>query len=113
MPMINSKITMEVPQEKRDLLKSELGKAVSIIGKPESFLMVGFEDRQDLYFGGKKLEKGAYIEVRVLGNIDRNASSRMTEKICGIFNDILGIPGESVYVSYWGTDSWGWNGSNF
>ena len=25
----------------------------------------------------------------------------------------LGIPGEAVYVSYFGTSNWGWNGSNF
>ena len=29
MPFINSKITVEVPQEKRDILKAELGKAIS------------------------------------------------------------------------------------
>lgn len=60
MPFIDSKITLPVPQEKRETLKSELGKAVSILSKPESFLMVGFEDKYDLYMGGKKLEKGAY-----------------------------------------------------
>ena len=25
----------------------------------------------------------------------------------------LGIPGDAVYVSYFGTANWGWNGSNF
>ena len=35
MPMINSKITVSVPQEKRDVLKSEIGKAISVMGKPE------------------------------------------------------------------------------
>ena len=46
--MINSKITVSLPQEKRDVLKSELGKAISILGKPESYLMLGFEDNYDL-----------------------------------------------------------------
>ena len=52
MPMINSKVTISLPQEKRDILKAEFGKAVAILGKPESYLMLGFEDNYDLYFGG-------------------------------------------------------------
>ena len=50
MPMIEAKVTMELPAEKRDVLKAEFGKAVSVIGKPESYLMVNLVDKQDLYF---------------------------------------------------------------
>ena len=45
MPFIDSKITVSVPQEKRDVLKSELGKAISDLNKPESYLMIGIEDQ--------------------------------------------------------------------
>lgn len=54
MPMIDSKVTVSLPQEKKDILKTELGKAVSVMGKTENYLMLGFEDNYDLYFGGKK-----------------------------------------------------------
>jgi len=37
----------------------------------------------------------------------------MTEAICSILNEELGIPGDKVYVKYLGTNNWGWNGSNF
>ena len=113
MPMINSKITGPVPEQKRDVLKTELGKAISILGKPESYLMLGIEDNQDLYFGGKKLEKGAYVEVKVLGAVDSSASNKMTAQICQIFEQVLGIPGNAIYISYWGTSNWGYNGGNF
>ena len=66
--VIDSKITMPVAPDKREVLKTELGKAVSILNKPESFLMVGFEDNYDLYMGGEKLEKGAYVAVSLFGN---------------------------------------------
>ena len=59
MPFIDSKITMKVSAEKKEAIKSELGQAVSILGKPESFLMVGFDDEYCLYMGGKQLEKGS------------------------------------------------------
>ena len=44
MPFIDSKISVAVTEEKKESIKSRFGEAVSIIGKPESFLMVGFED---------------------------------------------------------------------
>jgi phenylpyruvate tautomerase PptA (4-oxalocrotonate tautomerase family) len=113
MPMIQAKVTMQLPAEKRDILKAEFGKAISIMGKPESYLMISLEDNQDLYFGGKKLDKGAYVEVKVLGNVDASASDKMTAKICEILKAQLDIPGNAIYVSYFGTSNWGWNGGNF
>ena len=78
MPMIEVKITMKLPSEKRNVLKAEFGKAISIMGKPESYLMINLVDSQDLYFGGNKLDKGAYVEVKVLGSVDAGSSDKMT-----------------------------------
>ena len=111
--MIEAKVTMQLPAEKRDVLKAEFGKAISILGKPESYLMINLVENQDLYFGGKKLDKGAYVEIKVLGNVDSSSSNKMTAKICEILEKQLDIPGDAVYVSYFGTSNWGWNGSNF
>ncbi len=113
MPFIDSKITVPVAPEKREVLKSELGKAVSILSKPESFLMVGFEDNYDLYMGGKKLDKGAYVAVSLFGNASSDAYNKMTSEICNLFEKELGIPRNAVYVTYHGVKDWGWNGSNF
>ncbi len=113
MPMIQSKITGAVSPEKRDILKAELGQAISIMNKPESYLMLSIEDNQDLYFAGRRLDKGAYVEVKVLGTVNTDSSNRMTAKICEIFKSVLGIPGDSIYVSYWGTPNWGYDGGNF
>ena len=113
MPMIEVKTTVPLPQEKRDVLKTELGKAISIMGKPESYLMIGLEDSKDLYFGGKKLEKGAFISVEVLGEVNAAASAKMSGRLCEIFEKELGIPGDKIYITYSGYKNWGWNGGNF
>lgn len=113
MPMIKADVTVELSTEKRDVLKAEFGKAISILGKPESYLMINLCDKRDLYFAGKKLEKGAYVEVKVLGSVDSASSAKMTDCICQILEKQLGIPKNAVYVSYWGTSNWGWNGGNF
>ena len=113
MPFIDSKITVPVAPEAKETIKNELGKAVSILSKPESFLMVGFEDNYDLYMGGRKLDKGAYVAVSLFGNASSSAYEQMTAKICEIYEKELGIPGNSVYVTYHGVNDWGWNGRNF
>lgn len=113
MPFIDSKVTTALTEEKKEHIKSELGKAISIMGKGESFLMVGFEENYDLFMGGKKLDLGAFVSVRVLGQVDSAASDKMTAQICRIYQEQLGIPGQNVYVAYQGIADWGWNGNNF
>lgn len=113
MPFIDSKITVPVAQEKREALKTELGKAISTLNKPESYLMIGFEDNYDLYMGGKKLEKGAFVEVKLFGNASPAAYEKMTEQICNIYEKELGIPGNGIYITYSGITDWGYNGRNF
>ncbi|MBR4373868.1 MAG: hypothetical protein IKP49_05840 [Treponema sp.] len=113
MPMIEAKVSVKLTDEKRDALKTEFGKALSVLGKSESYLMVSLADSQDLYFGGKKLDLGAYVEVKVFGEVDAAATEKMTAEVCKIMQDELSIPGNAVYVSYFGTKNWGWNGSNF
>lgn len=58
MPFIDSKITVPVTGELKEELKSELGKLITTLNKTETYLMVGIDDAYDLWFGGKKLEKG-------------------------------------------------------
>jgi len=113
MPFINSKITVKVSDEKKDAIKSKLGQACQLIGKPESYVMIGFEDEYCLYFAGEKLEKGAFVSVDLFGSGNSDAFDRMTAKICEIYADELGIPGDHVYVEYRTTKDWGWNGRNF
>ena len=113
MPMITSKISVGVSEEKRETLKAELGRAISIMGKPESYLMLGFEDNYCLYFAGKRLDKGAFVSVELLGDENPAACERMTAEICAIFERELGIPGNAVYITYAGFKNWGWNGRNF
>lgn len=113
MPFIDSKITVSVDDATKEAIKSELGKAISILHKPESYLMVGIKDEYDLYFAGKKLDKGAFVSVQCYGKPSAADTDRMTARICEIYQDLLGIPGSNIYITYQGIGDWGWNGSNF
>ena len=113
MPFIDSKITVKATEQQKENIKKALGEAVSILHKSENFLMVGIDDGYDLYMAGKKLEKGAYVAVRLFGNASSDAYDKMTAAICTIYEEELGIPSNNVYVSYIGTSDWGWSGRNF
>ena len=114
MPFIGSKISVKLSKEKEEIIKKKLGEAIQLIpGKSETFLMVGFEDDYNLYFAGEKLEKGAFIEVKVFGKVTKEAFSELTKKICSIYEEELNIPQDKIYIKYEEVDNWGWNGRNF
>lgn len=113
MPFIDSKVSVKVSEEKREAIKAELGQAVSVLNKSESFLMAGFDDEYCLYLAGNKLDKGAFVAVSLYGGASSEAYDKMTAEICRIYEQQLGIPKDKVYVSYTGVRDWGWNGRNF
>lgn len=113
MPFIDSKITVTVSEEKREVIREALGQSMTILSKPAAFLMVGFEDNYDLAMGGKKLEKGAYVAISLFGDGTKEAYEEMTAFICDLYERELGIPKDAVYVTYHGVYDWGWNGTNF
>lgn len=114
MPFIGSKVSVKISKEKEEIIKKKLGEAIKLIpGKSETFLMVGFEDDYSLYFGGEKLEKGAFIEVKIFGKSNKDAYDALTAEICNIYEKELDIPQDKIYVKYEEVANWGWNGKNF
>lgn len=114
MPMISTKTNVAISEEQELTLKSELGKAISILsGKSEQWLMLSLEDKCRLYFKGDNSKPIAYVEVKVFGKIDYSQSNKLTAKICEILDNVLGTDASNVYIKYEEVDMWGWNGSNF
>lgn len=113
MPHIQVQTNQSVSVEQADVIKSNLGKAITAIpGKSEGWLMVGLEDDCRLYFQGTNAP-AAMVTVRLYGSASENALNMLTSHITGILTDTLSIPSDRIYVSYWETANWGWNGSNF
>ncbi len=114
MPFINSKVNVTISKENEDILKAKLGKAIELIpGKSESWLMLNFEDNCRMYFKGDNSNKLAFVEVKIYGGENKAAFDSLTAKICEIFNEVLAIAPENVYVKYETVANWGWNGGNF
>ena len=113
MPFIDSKITVSVSPQTKEEIKTELGRLIATLHKSETYLMVGIEDQYDLWLGGKKLDKGAYVAVSLYGYAAPEDYNALTGQICRLFADKLGIPGSAIYVTYHPVTDWGWNGANF
>lgn len=71
MPFIDCKLTLKLSEEKREAVKAELGRAVSLLHKSERYLMVGFAEGYELYMAAKNWKKermfpSAFSETRRL-----------------------------------------------
>jgi len=113
MPYIDTKVSVSLTDKNKENIKTKLGKAVSVLGKGESYLMVGFQDNYSLYFGGRNDKPLAFVEVKLFGKCSREQYVKMTAEVCNILKDELGISGDGVYVKYEEVTHWGFNGSNF
>ena len=113
MPFLDCKITKKLTDEQKENLKNGLGRAIVNLHKTESYLMVGVCDGYDLYFAGKKLSDGAFVDVRAFGSVNPADCDRMTAAVCSLLSDVAGVSPSSTYITYEGYSNWGWNGGNF
>ena len=113
MPYIEAKLSVNLDENQKNELQAKLADAVSIsFSKPKAYIMAGIEDGKSLYMAEKKLEKGAYISISLLGSASKSACQNLTRDICEILSN-YGINGSNVYITYHPVDLWGWNGSMF
>jgi len=113
MPFINIKTNQTVSKAQQESIKSGLGNAITTLaGKSEQWLMVGIEPEYILYHQGSDAP-AAMVEVQLYGGASGSAYSKLTGQISEILNSELSIPKNRIYVSYFATSDWGWNGGNF
>ena len=114
MPYIEAKLSIKLDENQKNDLQVKLTNAVSAaLSKPKAYIMACVEDEKALYMAEKKLDKGAYISVKMLGSTTKPACQALTQNICDILSKDYGIDGSGVYVSYHPVDLWGWNGGMF
>lgn len=112
MPLITARVSTEITKEKEIELKSQLAKAIELIGKSESWLMIEFRDNCHLYFKGDDAPS-AMVEVELLGKASDSAYDKLTEKLTEIVENQLGIAKDRIYVKYSEFEHWGYSGFNF
>ena len=114
MPYIEAKLSIKLDENQKNKLQSKLTDLVSsAFSKPKAYVMTGIEDDKSLYMGEKKLDKGAYISISLLGSTSKPVCQTLTKNICNVLSTDYDIDGANVYITYHPEDLWGWNGSMF
>ena len=113
MPFIQVKTTAAFDSAKKETLSNELCKITKeCLGKGEKWIMTAYEENASMSFQGSTSDI-AYVEVKCYGNPSPVGTDKMTTQVCSLIEKELAIPSNRVYVAYFGTDMWGWNGGNF
>ena len=113
MPFISTKVSVSIPEEKLEILKTGYGSAITLIsGKREARLMLQFEDNCKMYFGGENQEAIAYVQVNLYGTAQDTDCNNLTAELTSILEKELGIKPAQVFISYYSTVQWGNNGKN-
>ena len=114
MPLIKLETSADLSPEQKDQLLADLSKTVSTVtGKPETYVMATVQ-HSDISMGGTT-EPAAFADVRGIGGLDPTTNKNLSEAICSLLADSLGIAGDKVYITF--TDipgsNWGWNSGTF
>lgn len=113
MPFINTTTNINITKEQEQILKARYARAISLIGKSEAYLMLGFNSNCSMYFAGDNSSSIAFVEVKFLGTATADKLNTLTGEICRILFEELNIAKDKIYVKYEAVESWGWNGKNF
>lgn len=113
MPLVELKVSAPLDTNQKTAISKSLttivGKAT---GKGEQWVMVNVAENEFIFFQGSA-EPCAYVNVKAYGNISDNGASEITQKVSALLKEQLGIPSGRVFVSFFGTQQWGFNGQNF
>lgn len=114
MPLLRLETSVALPEDKRKALLASLSKAVAeTIGKPEQYVMVIASQAVMLMSG--KAGDGAFVDVRSIGGLSDEVNRKLSQQVCKLLKDSLGISPDRVYLSFTDVEAsnWGWNGSTF
>lgn len=114
MPLLRLETTIVLNEEKRKSLLADLSSIVAeTTSKPEQYVMVTVSQSSILISG--KAGDAAFVDVRAIGGLTASVNRQLTEKICRLLNQSLGVPGIRIYLNF--TDvpgsNWGWDGKTF
>jgi len=114
MPLLKVETAVVLSDEKRKALLAALSKAVAgTIGKPEQYVMVAIGSGAILMSG----EPGdaAFVDIRSIGGLTADVNRKLSQQVCKLLNDSLGIAADRVYLNFTDVEAsnWGWNGSTF
>lgn len=112
MPLLGLKTNISV-QNKSQIARQLSESVASLLGKPESYVMVTVEDQQTILFAGNN-DPAALVHLKSLG-LPEDRTSEMSDRICSLIADNTGIPPDRIYIEFASParHMWGWDSHTF
>ncbi len=108
-------LSIETNQQPHDseTLKA-LSKAVAnMLGKPESYVMLKYEQNTNMLFAGND-QPLAHLKLKSLG-LPEDKTADFSAELCRLMQIHFNVPGERVYIEFSNPQRhlWGWNSGTF
>lgn len=114
MPYIELNTNYKLSKTLKEDIKSKLGELIKELpGKSENWLMVNINDNSSLFFKGSD-EGAIMVKVLIYGDsYSDEILNNFTLLLTSYLSDNLHICSSRIYISYFFTRNWGFNGNNF
>ena len=113
MPVIS--ITTNIAAEDSQLQELERisSNVATMLGKPESYVMVMLQQNPDMIFAGNG-NPTAYVELKSIG-LPADKTEHYSAQLCDLIESTIGIPKERIYIEFASAERkmFGWNGGTF
>ncbi len=114
MPLVNILSSNPVPAESRQALMASMSAFTALVlRKSESYVMVTVQESPVMMAG--QLGDAVFVDVRSIGGLNAESTSRLTEGICKRIKEHIGTAPKRVYVNFTDVRAslWGWDGHTF
>lgn len=114
MPLLTLQTSVQLSAQQRYDLLAPLSRIVAeCIGKPERYVMVTVGEAAILMAGGEG--PAAFVDLRSIGGLSGAVNRKLSERLCALLQERLGIPPDRVYLGFANVsaENWGWNGGVF
>jgi phenylpyruvate tautomerase PptA (4-oxalocrotonate tautomerase family) len=114
MPLLKLETTVALTEDKRQALLASLSKIVAeTIGKLQQYVMV-VASQAAMQMSGS-LGDAAFVDVQSIGGLTGVVNRKLSQKVCQLLHDSLGIPPDRIYLNVTDVQAshWGWNGNTF
>lgn len=112
MPLLT--ITTNQSVEDPDELCRLMSRAVaSMLGKPESYVMVTLQADQAMSFAGST-DPTAMLELKSLG-LPESETQEYSSSLCSLIHEHVKVPANRIYIEFSSPDRhmWGWDNKTF
>ena len=114
MPLLILQTSMRLSNQERYNLLAPLSQIVSeCTGKPERYVMIAVSEATMLMAGAET--PSAHAEIRSIGGLNGAVNRKLSERICTLLNEQLGISPDRVYLGFSdvSAENWGWDSGTF